>query len=195
MIGVTRISYRKGTAVKIMNVRRRIAAATLGVTMVGALAACGDDADAPPETVTETVTAEPGTTEATETTEPAETPDIAGNDGGGVSTVVFDGDDIAAQFPNVRCREDDGDDVKIDLWSDDRTSRIEIDLDVDNGLRVDDIDVDHDGKEWESTDAQEREATVEVDGDTYRVTGQVEVDDDYPDAGDVADLEVEVSCA
>lgn len=187
--------------------RRRTAAAALGIAVVGALAACsgdnsGDNASdtAAPETVTETVTADqdaPSDTTSDNATESETRSPENGSAGGGgsVATLVFDGSDLASQFTEVQCREDGSDEFEIDLWNDDRTDHVEVDLDVRDQPRVDGLGVDREGKEWESTDAQERDATVEVDGDTYRVNGQLEVDDDHPDAGEVADLELEVSCA
>lgn len=187
--------------------RRRTAAAALGIAVVGALAACSDDNSgdnasdtAAPETVTETVTADqdaPSDTTSDNATESETRSPENGSAGGGgsVATLVFDGSDLASQFTEVQCREDGSDEFEIDLWNDDRTDHVEVDLDVRDEPRVDGLGVDREGKEWESTDAQERDATVEVDGDTYRVNGQLEVDDDHPDAGEVADLELEVSCA
>lgn len=187
--------------------RRRTAAAALGIAVVGALAACSDDNSgdnasdtAAPETVTETVTADqdaPSDTTSDNATESETRSPENGSAGGGgsVATLVFDGSDLASQFTEVQCREDGSDEFEIDLWDDDRTDHVEVDLDVRDQPRVDGLGVDREGKEWESTDAQERDATVEVDGDTYRVNGQLEVDDDHPDAGEVADLELEVSCA
>lgn len=187
--------------------RRRTAAAALGIAVVGALAACSDDNSgdnasdtAAPETVTETVTADqdaPSDTTSDNATESETRSPENGSAGGGgsVATLVFDGSDLASQFTEVQCREDGSDEFEIDLWNDDRTDHVEVDLDVRDQPRVDGLGVDREGKEWESTDAQERDATVEVDGDTYRVNGQLEVDDDHPDAGEVADLELEVSCA
>lgn len=186
--------------------RRRTAVAALGIAVAGALTACGDSGDsgdggdggdgtaageAPTATVTETVTADPG---APETTSGRPTQD--GTAGGvGVTSLVFDGADLASQFTDVQCRQDGADEFEIDLWTGDRADHVEVDLDLRDQPRVDGLGVDREGKEWESTDTQERDATVQVDGDTYRVTGQLEVDDDHPDAGDVADLELEVSCA
>ncbi len=191
----------------IRTTRRRTAAAALGIAVVGALAACSDDNGGDnasdttaPETVTETVTTDQGTPSdttsdnATGTETQTSENNAAGGDGGSVATLVFDGTDLASQFTNVQCREDGSDEFEIDLWNDDRTDHVEVDLDVRDQPRVDGLGVDREGKEWESTDAQERDATVEIDGDTYRVNGQLEVDDDHPDAGDVADLELEVSC-
>lgn len=187
--------------------RRRTAAAALGIAVVGALAACSDDNSgdnasdtAAPETVTETVTADqdaPSDTTSDNATESETRSPENGSAGGGgsVATLVFDGSDLASQFTEVQCREDGSDEFEIDLWNDDRTDHVEVDLDVRDEPRVDGLGVDREGKEWESTDAQERDATVEVDGDTYRVNGQLEVDDDHPDAGEVVDLELEVSCA
>lgn len=181
-----------------MNIRtmpRRAGAVAAGVALVAGLAACSsDDGDSgTTETVVETVTETAG--ETTETATTTTTTESNGTDGGSISTLVFDGDDITAQFPDVRCVQDDDGEFEIDLRSDDRRDHVEIDLDLSGDPFVDGLGVELDGKEWDSTDAQERDATVEVDGDTYRVTGQVEVDDDHPDAGEVADLEVEVSCA
>ncbi|MGN0096511.1 MAG: lipoprotein LpqH [Corynebacterium sp.] len=191
----------------IRTTRRRTAAAALGIAVVGALAACGDDNSdenasdtAAPETVTETVTADQGapsdTTSDNATESETRSPENGSAGGGGsVATLVFDGSDLASQFTEVQCRQDGTDEFEIDLWNDDRTDHVEVDLDIRDAPRVDGLGVDREGKEWESTDTQERDATVEVDGDTYRVNGQLEVDDDHPDAGDVADLELEVSCA
>lgn len=191
----------------IRTTRRRTAAAALGIAVVGALTACsdgngGDNASdtAAPETVTETVTAEQDapsdtTSDSATESETRSSENSSAGGGGSVATLVFDGTDLASQFTEVQCREDGSDEFEIDLWNDDRTDHVEVDLDVRDQPRVDGLGVDREGKEWESTDAQERDATVEVDGDTYRVNGQLEVDDDHPDAGDVADLELEVSCA
>ncbi|OLT55805.1 hypothetical protein BJF89_13495 [Corynebacterium sp. CNJ-954] len=191
----------------IRTTRRRTAAAALGIAVVGALAACGDDNSdenasdtAAPETVTETVTADQGapsdTTSDNATGSETRSPENGSAGGGGsVATLVFDGSDLASQFTEVQCRQDGTDEFEIDLWNDDRTDHVEVDLDIRDAPRVDGLGVDREGKEWEPTDTQERDATVEVDGDTYRVNGQLEVDDDHPDAGDVADLELEVSCA
>lgn len=187
-------------------IRRRTAAAALGVVMVGALAACGDDngdtndtADTGTDGATQetvTVTEQP-TDEQTgdQTAGQTEDPAVAtGADGGSVTTLVFDGTDMAAQFASVSCQMDDDGEMEIDLRADGSNDHVEIDLELNGDARVDGLGVELDGKEWDSTDAQEQDATVEVDGDTYRVNGQVEVDDDHPDAGDVAELEVEVSC-
>ncbi|MEJ6550912.1 lipoprotein LpqH [Corynebacterium sp. USCH3] len=190
----------------ITTIRRRTAVAAVGIVAAGALVACsdGDGGDtatdtAAQETVTETVTAEPSTSTesstADTTTSSAPTSGSSAGGDGSVATLMFDGEDVASQFTEVQCREDGADEYEIDLWNEERTDHVEIDLDVRDAPRVDGLGVDRGGKEWESTDAQERDATVEVDGDTYRVNGQLEVDDDHPDAGDVADLEVEVSCA
>nr|WP_255805182.1 lipoprotein LpqH [Corynebacterium kalidii] len=130
--------------------------------------------------------------------DPAQTTGAApaqGSGSGSVSTLVFNGNDSAAQFPNVQCRQDDDGELEIELRGDTRGDGVDIDLDLRGEPRVEGLSVDLDRVEWESTDAQEREATVEVDGDTYRVNGQVQIDDDDPNAGGVADLEAEVSCA
>ncbi|MGP9723692.1 lipoprotein LpqH [Corynebacterium sp. AOP40-9SA-29] len=191
----------------ISDTRRRVVALALGTCMVGALAACGDDNDNGGDssgdaaggdatvTVTETSDAGAGTSaDASGTSEPGSGSGTGSGNGGSVTSLVFDGTDMASQFIEVQCRQDGSDEFEIDLRNDDATSHVEVDLDTRDTPRVDGLGVEMEGKEWESTDAQEADATVEVDGDTYRVSGQVEVDDDHPDAGDVAELELEVSC-
>ncbi|MCJ7857406.1 lipoprotein LpqH [Corynebacterium kalidii] len=188
----------------IAQTRRRAVAVAMGIAVVGALAACSDDSNdasddtAAPETVTETVTAGQDADQMTSQNDPAQTTGAApaqGSGSGSVSTLVFNGNDSAAQFPNVQCRQDDDGELEIELRGDTRGDGVDIDLDLRGEPRVEGLSVDLDRVEWESTDAQEREATVEVDGDTYRVNGQVQIDDDDPNAGGVADLEAEVSCA
>jgi hypothetical protein len=184
--------------VNIAHTRRRAVAVAMGIAVVGALAACGDDSNdasngtAAPETVTETVTAD---APPPQDDQPQTTSAAPAQGSGSVSTLVFNGNDSAAQFPDVQCRQDDDGELEIELRGETRGDGVDIDLDLRSEPRVEGLSVDLDRTEWESTDAQEREATVEVDGDTYRVNGQVQIDDDDPNAGEVADLEVEVSCA
>lgn len=185
--------------------------------MVVALAACGDDSDDATETVTVTQGADEGAGQDSGSGSQAETSPTEGGDstgdsgnatggdgsvqGGSVNSLVFEGTDIATQFSDVQCRADDGNDpddageFEIDLRGENRGDQVEIDLNTDGDAIVEGLSVELEGKEWDSNDRQERDATVEVDGDTYRVSGEVEVDDDHPDAGEVAELEVEVSCA
>ncbi|MGP9760296.1 lipoprotein LpqH [Corynebacterium sp. AOP12-C2-36] len=188
----------------ISDTRRRVVALALGTCMVGALAACGDDNDSDSggdatggdATVTVTETSDAGAgADASGTSEPGSGSGSGSAGGGSVASLVFDGTDMASDFSDVQCRQDGADEFEIDLRNADATSHVEVDLDTRGTPRVDGLGVEMEGKEWESTDAREAEATVEVDGDTYRVRGELEVDDDHPDAGDVAELELEVSCA
>ena len=197
---------------------RRTAAAAMGITMIAALAACSDDGDDDAqETVTFTETAAPDSdsgsagdsTDSADSSEGASSSESnsggsgsngGGTTGGSVESLEFNNDDVASQFTNVQCQaDDDGDPDDAGEYSisllDDNRNEIELDLNTEGDPIVEGLSVEIDGKEWDGNDRQERDATVEVNGDTYTVSGQVEVDDDDPDAGQTADLKAEVNCS
>lgn len=151
-----------------------------------ALTACQDDSNdnqatnAAQPPVTETVTESQAAPNTSEQPSGSQDPN---------AEVTLDGREVSLNQATARCSwgEDDGQpqlDFDIDANSND--DGLDVEIVLTDPLRLDDLNLDEGPDEWEAEDHHRRDATVEVEGDRYTVTSQVEHDDNHRTAELVA---------
>ncbi|MBF4554022.1 hypothetical protein [Corynebacterium suicordis] len=171
--------------------------------LAASLAACGAEDTTPGDdnstqtTVTETASAQPSENTDDDGASSAESasssPSAAGNSAE-KPVITLNGQPVDnTAFAESRCArgEDDGR-PQIEYEAGTRGSDNELDIDIEEeSLRLDSLELELAGEEWEADDADKAAASVEGTGDGYAVKALATNDD----TNEKRDLEVSFSCA
>ena len=171
--------------------------------LAASLAACGAEDTTPGDdnstqtTVTETASAQPSENTDDDGASSAESasssPSVAGNSAE-KPVITLNGQPVDnTAFAESRCArgEDDGR-PQIEYEAGTRGSDNELDIDIEEeSLRLDSLELELAGEEWEADDADKAAASVEGTGDGYAVKALATNDD----TNEKRDLEVSFSCA
>lgn len=169
-----------------------VGAAAGAALLLAAGCASGDGVDVEVDH-SDTTTAAAATT--TESASAAESDDAAVADSGEATMELLalevDGRALPTDLPQVSCQlESDDGHRQIEFEAEDDAADIEVEIVLSDPPRIDDIEIETADAEWEATDADRANGTVEIDGDRYRVTGPVTSDDDDR----VVDAVIEFRC-
>ncbi|MFD4365878.1 lipoprotein LpqH [Rhodococcus sp. NPDC058521] len=163
-----------------------------GLLILGASACSSDESDTradsdaqPPSTTMGGGSVTPGPD--TETSSAAPAP-------GSAPTVKLDGQPVDATFDPARCKweTDEGHpQLEFDAGSDSTGGDLEVEIVMSDPPRLDDFTLETGGTEWEANTENRQNATITIDGDSYRVVSQVSEDNGTR----TAELEASFTCA
>lgn len=178
-----------------------IAVATAPVLLLG-VAACGSTGNSAKETVTQTV----GSSASNSAASTAGHNSTAQNNGQAASNepgaaanqapeILLNGTPVEGDFAPVQCANttDDGrQQMKYQAGKDHSGSSLKVEINNEQPQMLESIELKAGSAEWETSDADERAATVEKNGDKYSVTSKVHKDNAQ---NETAEVKVTFSCA
>lgn len=158
------------------NVLKSLTAAVAAPALLLGVAACGDSGE---ETVNNATEQAGDTVDSAKADESTSTTDAADeNSDLSQPEILLDGKPVDGEFAPVKVeRSTDDGQQELKYEAGDGATELEVEIIEGDNPTLDELSLKADGKEWETSDQQERDAKVVKTGDRYVVSTEVHEDD------------------